>query len=160
MFCIINYFTGTGAKDNKKKSEPEMKLRNFDEIKRLTKLNVQSKTFMKTTQRRRKGVFGITSAACFFILLSWGRSWRTIPPKSETQNRNTLASFLPLFRRVLHGSVFVTSLIFRTRRARQLPGLVLARLIWQDLRKFYWDWSGREPLLLAQVVINFKIGVG
>jgi hypothetical protein len=60
------FVTGTGAKNNKKKSELVMKLQNIDESKRLTKLNVQSRTFMKTTQRRRKGTFGITSAAYFF----------------------------------------------------------------------------------------------
>lgn len=54
-------------KNNKKKSEPVMKLQNFDESKRLTMLNVQSRTSMKTTQRRRKGTFGITSTACFIL---------------------------------------------------------------------------------------------
>ena len=58
------------------------------------------------------------------------------PANSETQKRNTLASFLPPFRRGLHGSVSAASLIFRTHRARQLPGQVLVQLIWQDLRKF------------------------
>ena len=60
--------TGTGVKDNKKKSDPVMKLQNFDESKRLTKLNVQSRTFMKITQKRRKGTFGITSASFSFFL--------------------------------------------------------------------------------------------
>ena len=70
----------------------------------------------------------------FSSFLGWKLT--AIAANSETQKRNTLASCLPLFRRGLHGSVSAASLIFRTHRARQLPGQVLVRLIWQDLRKF------------------------